>query len=70
MKKKPSDDSSRKTEMHLNIWLLPACSGIFAILYGLTSYRGWLLFFIGVYARLADRSCLGELTRSQSAHRA
>jgi uncharacterized protein (DUF58 family) len=48
MKTKPDKATPRDAEIHLNIWLLPVCSGVFAVLYGLTSYRGWLVFFIGV----------------------
>jgi uncharacterized protein (DUF58 family) len=38
----------REKEIRLNIWLLPVMSGIFAMLYALTSYRGWLVFFTGI----------------------
>ncbi len=48
MKKKPPEKKLRKTETQLNTWLLPACSGVFAILYGITHYRGWLVLFTGV----------------------
>jgi uncharacterized protein (DUF58 family) len=37
----------RETERHLNTWLLPVWVGVFAILYGLTGYRGWLVFCLG-----------------------
>lgn len=40
--------AQREKEIRLNIWLLPVMSGIFAILYALTSYRGWLVFFTGI----------------------
>jgi uncharacterized protein (DUF58 family) len=37
----------QKTEIHLNARLLPILATLFAILYGVTGYRGWLVFFIG-----------------------
>jgi uncharacterized protein (DUF58 family) len=37
----------RETERHLNPRLLPVWVGVFAILYALTGYRGWLVFFLG-----------------------
>jgi uncharacterized protein (DUF58 family) len=37
----------REAERHLNTRLLPIGVGIFALLYGLTGYRGWLVFFLG-----------------------
>jgi uncharacterized protein (DUF58 family) len=37
----------RKTEIRLNTRLLPILAALFAILYGVTGYRGWLVFFIG-----------------------
>ncbi len=45
--KKHSESSSRQVERHLNIRLLPVLIGILAILYVLTGFRGWLVFFIG-----------------------
>jgi uncharacterized protein (DUF58 family) len=39
--------TQRKTEIRLNTRLLPILAALFAILYGLTGYRGWLVFFIG-----------------------
>ena len=38
----------RKTQIRLNTRLLPILAVFFAILYGLTGYRGWLVFFIGM----------------------
>ena len=48
MKTQPAKVTQREKEIRLNIWLLPVFSGVFAILYGLTSYRGWLVFFTGI----------------------
>jgi uncharacterized protein (DUF58 family) len=44
---KRSENSGRETERHLNTRLLPIWVGVLAILYGLTGYRGWLVFFLG-----------------------
>src|SRR5512139_2928355 len=37
----------KEAELNLNIWLLPIIVGLFAILYAITGFRGWLIFFIG-----------------------
>jgi uncharacterized protein (DUF58 family) len=37
-----------EAEIHLNMRLLPILAATFAILYGLTGYRGWLVLFIGI----------------------
>jgi len=42
----PSDDD-RQAKRQLNVRLLPVSAGLFALLYGLTGYRGWLVFLIG-----------------------
>ncbi len=39
--------SVQKRERRLNARLLPVFVGILTILYGLTGYRGWLVFFLG-----------------------
>jgi uncharacterized protein (DUF58 family) len=39
--------SVQKSERQLNMRLLPVFVGALAILYGLTGYRGWLVFLIG-----------------------
>jgi uncharacterized protein (DUF58 family) len=39
-----------KSELKLNIWLLPLLAGIFAVLYTFTGFRGWLIFFVGLAA--------------------
>lgn len=44
---KCSENSGRETERHLNVRFLPIWVGVFATLYGLTGYRGWLVFFLG-----------------------
>lgn len=40
-------NANRETEYHFNMPLLPVLVAILAILYILTGYRGWLVFFIG-----------------------
>jgi len=42
-----TDNTSRTIERHLNMPLLPILAGLFGLLYILTAYRGWLVFFIG-----------------------
>jgi uncharacterized protein (DUF58 family) len=37
----------RVDERHLNLRLLPVLIGVFGVLYGLTGFRGWLVFFLG-----------------------
>jgi len=39
-----------KSELQLNIWLLPLLAGIFGVLYAFTGFRGWLIFFVGLAA--------------------
>ena len=41
------DTPRRSIERHLNMPLLPILAGLFGLLYLLTAYRGWLVFFIG-----------------------
>jgi uncharacterized protein (DUF58 family) len=41
---------SRTVRRELNAKLLPALVGLFGILYMLTGFRGWLVFFIGTFA--------------------
>jgi uncharacterized protein (DUF58 family) len=48
VKTQPAESSQREKEIRLNNWLLPVFSGLFAILYALTGYRGWLVFFTGI----------------------
>jgi uncharacterized protein (DUF58 family) len=38
---------AHRSERQLNVWLLPVFVVLLAILYGLTHYRGWLVFLIG-----------------------
>jgi uncharacterized protein (DUF58 family) len=38
---------SSESEIQLNSWLLPLLTVVFAVLYALTDFRGWLIFFIG-----------------------
>jgi len=40
-------DGEHKPMRRLNVRLLPVAVGMFALMYGLTGYRGWLVFFIG-----------------------
>ncbi len=46
--RKHPDKSEQPAEYHLNQWLLPILMLIVVILYILTGYRGWLVFFIGI----------------------
>jgi uncharacterized protein (DUF58 family) len=50
-RKHVGDNPSRKinieSEQQLNTWLLPLLVGVFAVLYALTGFRGWFIFFIG-----------------------
>jgi uncharacterized protein (DUF58 family) len=60
-------------ERHLNTHLLPILVGIFAILYILTGYRGWLVFSIGcagawILAALWVRSLQRNLSIERSIH--
>jgi uncharacterized protein (DUF58 family) len=48
MNRRQSKKSVHTSELKLNVRLLPALVGILAILYGLTGYRGWLVFLIGI----------------------
>jgi uncharacterized protein (DUF58 family) len=45
------EDSTGKTwrsiERHLNVPLLPILAALFGLLYLITAYRGWLVFFVG-----------------------
>jgi uncharacterized protein (DUF58 family) len=45
--KKASHNITRQVKRNLNLRLLPILVGILAILYILTGFRGWLIFFIG-----------------------
>ena len=47
MNDKRVKDWAEKSERRLNVRLLPYFVGALAILYGLTGYRGWLVFLIG-----------------------
>ena len=40
--------SVKRSERRLQVRLLPVLVGVLAILYGLTGYRGWLVFLIGM----------------------
>ena len=44
----PSLTTREKHELHLNTWLLPLLISVFLILYLVTSFRGWLIFLIGI----------------------
>ncbi len=46
-RKKPPDLIHRQVKIHLNVWLLPILVAALGILYVLTGFRGWLIFFIG-----------------------
>lgn len=39
-----------KYELQLNVWLLPFLAGLFAVLYIISGFRGWLTFFVGLAA--------------------
>jgi uncharacterized protein (DUF58 family) len=41
------EGSGSKTELHLNVRLLPVWVGILVVLYAITGYRGWLVFLLG-----------------------
>ena len=43
----PTLEDDRKSKRRLNVRSLPIIVGGFALLYGLTGYRGWLIFLIG-----------------------
>ena len=47
MKDTRPEKTKNQSKIHLNAWLLPILIGIFAVLYGLTAYRGWLIFLSG-----------------------
>lgn len=47
LSKKHSKNPVRQVERHLNLRLLPILVGLLAILYVLTGFRGWLVFFLG-----------------------
>ena len=47
MSKKFLKNTYPKTERQLNAKLLPILVGLFAVLYALTGFRGWLVFLIG-----------------------
>lgn len=42
-----NSNTKNQAGIKLNTWLLPILTGIFLLLYLLSSYRGWLIFFIG-----------------------
>lgn len=44
---KLADNRTRQVERRLNLKLLPALAALLAILYIVTGFRGWLVFFIG-----------------------
>jgi uncharacterized protein (DUF58 family) len=46
-KKNLPKKSMRRVELHLNLWLLPLLIGVFAIVYGFSGFKGWLIFLIG-----------------------
>ncbi len=47
LRKKTPGNTRRRVERHLNLPLLPVVAVTLAIIYGLTGYRGWLIFAIG-----------------------
>jgi uncharacterized protein (DUF58 family) len=47
LRRKASEHSIRQTKHQLNLRVLPILIVILAILYVLTNFRGWLVFFIG-----------------------
>jgi len=52
LNEKDSKKSLRQVERHLNLRLLPIWIGVLAILYILTGFRGWLVFFLGTAGAL------------------
>jgi uncharacterized protein (DUF58 family) len=48
MRNKQLKHTQLKTERRVNARLLPVFVGVLAVLYGLTGYRGWLVFLIGM----------------------
>lgn len=47
MGEQPEEKTQRTRDLHLNQPLLPVLAGVFGLLYLLTAYRGWLIFFTG-----------------------
>jgi len=47
LRRKPSINFYQQVECHLNLKLLPFLVVILAVLYVLTGFKGWLVFFIG-----------------------
>ncbi len=44
---KPRITPQRRVELHLNLYLLPVLVGILGIVYVVTGFKGWLIFFVG-----------------------
>ena len=73
MSEKRLKDPNQKDNIHLNIWMVPILAGLFAILYGLTDFRGWLILFLGTFgawmlALLWIRSLLRNLDIQRNIH--
>jgi len=47
LKDRTSKNKNNEAELQLNTWLLPLIVGVFALLYAITGFRGWFIFFIG-----------------------
>jgi uncharacterized protein (DUF58 family) len=47
VRREKAKTDNRWVDYHLNMHMLPFLVGIFAILYSLTGFRGWLVFLIG-----------------------
>ncbi len=48
MGEQSEETPQRRRELHLNQPLLPVLAAVFGLLYLLTAYRGWLVFFTGL----------------------
>jgi uncharacterized protein (DUF58 family) len=42
-----SKSGKSEAEIHLNTWLFPLLAGLFGVLYAISGFRGWLIFFVG-----------------------
>lgn len=68
--KKTINNRVRKIERHLNLWLLPTLAVGFTIVYLITTFKGWLIFAIGVAgAWLMARLWIFSMERSLSIER-
>ncbi len=47
-RKSKTTQENQRTHRHINLRILPILAGILAVLYGLTGFKGWLIFFTGI----------------------